>query len=322
MKILYAGLKWNYGKQAEGYSYEYSNIEAGFRDCARQGLFELGVLNPDDMSKSRARQILSEQILSESPPDVIFHVSFNDQIDLPHESLKLAKLRGIKTVEFDCDSSWRFNNFILGRKDLYTHFVTTHSSAVPWYQAHGMNVIKSQWAASPLYSPSKDPVEKEYNVSFIGQRHGIRPQIVQSLISSGIDVDLFGHYWEGWPNWHGYLPDLQAMLDVIHSSKICLNLSNPWHVGTLEQIKGRHFEIPAAGGFQLSTKADDIERYFEDGKEIVIARSQDDLIEKIRHFTQDTNHRELIATAGYNRVLKDHQWQNRICDILRELSNG
>ena len=51
MKLLYSGLKYNYGKKEEGYSYEWNNLEAGIRDCVDKGLFEATYWHPDEDSK-------------------------------------------------------------------------------------------------------------------------------------------------------------------------------------------------------------------------------------------------------------------------------
>lgn len=318
MKILYIGLKYDYGKPEGGPSYEAMNIEAGFRDCAADGMFELDVLNPDDMTKDQLRQRMFEKIQSPTPPDAIFHVPFNEHIDVPHDMMALAKLRDVVCIEWDCDASWRFENFIVGRRDLYTHFITTHSSTVPWYDAHNMRVIRSQWGGSPLYKRDTS-VEKVYDVTFIGQKHGIRPQIVNAIHAAGINLHLFGNYWDGgFRNAHGYI-SFEGMVRVFQQSKICLNLSAPWSGTGLSQIKGRHFEIPQLGGFQLSTPADDLENYFEDRKEIVIATSLPNLIKEMRYFLSHPDEREAIAEAGHQRTLKEYQWKHRFQKIFSEI---
>lgn len=312
MKILYVGLLYNYGKPAEGFSYEHCNIEAGFKDCAEHGLFEVDFWHPD---KAQAVPIATEY-------DAIFHVAFNETLDLPEGVAKLALRQDIPVIQWDCDSSWRFHHWILPRKDRVSHFVTTHSATVPWYQQQGMKVIKSQWAGSPLYK--SEALEKLYEVSFVGQKHGrmpdgrfLRSEIVNAFLAAGLPVDLFGNYWDGYERWHGYVVDHQEIVNVFNQSRICLNLSNPWHYGTMPQIKGRHFEIPQAGGFQLCTPADDLESYFVEDKEIVVARSVPELVEKARYYLEHATERETIAAAGHRRMLQEHQWYHRLTDIFK-----
>jgi hypothetical protein len=321
-RLLYAGLCWDYGKAEQGYSYEHNNIEAGLLDCEERGLLKLSRYYIDASrggERNKAKDIGHIRSFIEEGIDVLFYVAFNEAYDIPAEALAECRAAGIKTVQWDCDSSWRFQNWILPRKHLFDYFVTTHSQAIPWYEANGMKVIKSQWGGSPLYYPNPT-VEKKYDVTFIGQKHGIRPQIIKALIDKGIKVDLFGNYWDGYPNWHGYLTDFGAMLKVFQQSKICLNLSNPWHIGTMPQIKGRHFEIPQCRAFQISTPADDLNSYFEPGKEIVICDNIESLATACKSYLHADSERETIAKAGYDRMQRQHQWSHRFGEILKCLS--
>ena len=318
MKILYVGLLYNYGKPEEGFSYEHMNIEAGLHDCAKRGMFEVVSSHPDDMKLHVEQLFLSDKF------DAIFHVAFNESLDLPEGVAKLALKQDIPVIQWDCDSSWRFEHSILPRKDRVSHFITTHSATVPWYQQHGMKVIKSQWGGSPLYQPSGEAAK--YDISFIGQKHGrmpngrfLRAEIINAFIAAGMPVDLFGNYWDGYERWHGYVTDYQEIIRVFSQSRVCLNLSNPWHHNTMPQIKGRHFEIPQTGGFQLCTPADDLGSYFVEDKEIVVARSVQELIEKARWYLDHATEREAIAAAGRQRMLQEHQWHHRFEAIFREV---
>jgi len=324
MKILYVGLLHNYGKPEEGYSYEHFNLEAGFKDCVNRGMFEVDYLYPDECAD--VNQTALERVI-DGNYDSIFHVAFNEHLDFPEGAAKLALKKDIPVIQWDCDSSWRFQHWIYPRKDRVSHFVTTHSATVEWYERHGMNVIRSQWAGSPNYR--SEGTENQYDVTFVGQKHGqyashegmkyVRAEIVDAILAAGINLDLFGNYWDGYENWHGYIKDFRKMIGVFDASKICLNLSNPWHVGTMPQIKGRHFEIPQIGKLQICTPADDLQSYFEYGKEIVVAGSTEDLVEKIKYYLENDDAREEIARAGHDRMLREHQWRHRFENIFKEV---
>jgi len=310
MRVLYAGLKYNYGKREEGFSYEHMNVEAGFRDVVDK----LDVYYPDAIDECPD--------LGENMPDLVFHVAFNDSLDLPEEFARECIRSGIPVLQWDCDSSWRFHNDIVHRKNRVSHFVTTHSGTLMWYRDAGMKAFRSQWAGSPLYERD-DSLEKIYDVTFIGQKHGqlpngtfVRAEVINAIRSAGIDVHLFGNYWDGFPNWHGYLTDFNEVPRVLNQSKICLNLSNPWHYNTMPQIKGRHFEIPQVGGLQVCTPADDLQAYFEYDKEIVVASSTEELIAALRTYLADEEARSQVAEAGYLRMQNEHQWSHRLKEIF------
>lgn len=310
MKIYYVGLLYDYGEVSKGYSYEHDNLENGFRDWALANGHEFESFYPDhsgDMTRLRNAPLA----------DVIFHVAFNESLDLPLDVAQKYLQEGKEVIQWDCDSSYRFGNWILPRKNRVSTFVTTHNIAVPWYQQNDMRVIKSQWGGSKLHN--KVDLPKKYDVSFIGQKHGIRPNIIKELNNAGIKVDLFGDYWDGHPDWRGRLPDTQTVSRTINHSRINLNLQNPWQPGTPQQIKGRMFQIPQCGGFQLSTPADDVESYFEPEKEIVIASTMSELVSKIKFYLENSDEREKIADAGYERMMRDHQWSNRFEELFSEL---
>lgn len=291
------------------------NVEAGLREACRVKGWERDFYFPDEPDAHPIDEILQE--IDEY--DAIFHVAFNESLDLPEQIARLALLKGKPVIQWDCDSSWRFQNWILPRKDRVSHFVTTHSATIPWYEQNGLKVIKSQWGGSPLYKRDPD-AEKIYDVSFVGQKHGIRPQILDALYKAGVKVNLFGNYWDGYPDWHGYLPNYEDVIRIFNQTKINLNLSNPWHIGTMPQIKGRHFEIPQCGGFQLTTPADDLGSYFDNNKEIIIVNTIEDLIDATKFYLANENKRDNIANAGHARMLRDHSWRNRFNEILHSLS--
>jgi glycosyltransferase involved in cell wall biosynthesis len=326
MRILYVGLLYNYGKKEEGFSYEHFNLEAGFKDCVNRGMFDVDYLYPDECGNLQESAL---ELVIEGNYDAIFHVAFNEHLDFPESAAKLALKKDIPVIQWDCDSSWRFGSWILPRKDRVSHFITTHSCTVDAYKQNGMNVIRSQWAGSPNYKLKRDLNQYDYakyDVSFIGQKHGqmpngkfFRAEVIDAIMAAGINVDLFGNYWDGYENWHGYLTDFHDMIRAFDESRICLNLSNPWHHGTMPQIKGRHFEIPQVGRLQICTPADDLHNYFEDDKEIVIANSVEEIIEKLRFYLENPEKRRAIANAGHNRMLAEHQWHHRFEQIFNEI---
>src|SRR5205085_685289 len=97
------------------------------------------------------------------------------------------------------------------------------------------------------------------------------------------------------------------------------NLRSWWDRGRIAQIKARHFEIPAAGGFLLTEPADDLSQFFSPGKEIALYQNTGELIEKIKYYLAHDAERKAIASAGHARVLKDHTYAARFRAIFKTL---
>jgi spore maturation protein CgeB len=108
------------------------------------------------------------------------------------------------------------------------------------------------------------------------------------------------------------------MIDLFNGTKINLNLSTSSQPGA-NQIKGRNFEIPACGGFQLTGTASRLDEFFAPGKEIVLYHTVDDMIEKIRYYLEHEQDRQAVADAGYARVMRDHTYETRFRTLFRQM---
>jgi spore maturation protein CgeB len=194
---------------------------------------------------------------------------------------------------------------------------TTDSAAVAKYHRLGMTrVLKTQWACNH-FSYKKLDLPLKYDVTFVGQAHGDRRQVIAALQRAGVSVAAWGGGWE-----NGRLSQ-EAMIGVFNQSRINLNLSNTYRRGKFlawrhrrDQIKGRNFEIPGCGGFQLSGAADNLEAYFRPDEEIVLFRSRSELLENIHHYLRHEEERARIARAGYERTLREHTYEKRFNELF------
>lgn len=86
-----------------------------------------------------------------------------------------------------------------------------------------------------------------------------------------------------------------------------------------DQIKGRNFEIPGCGGFILTGHAEELESYYDIGKEIVCFEDLNDLMEKARYYLSHDDERTAIAQAGYLRTMREHTYAHRLTEIFERL---
>jgi spore maturation protein CgeB len=217
-------------------------------------------------------------------------------------------MRG-RTIAWFCDDHWRFDSYTRFWAPHFGWPVTTSHRAVERYKAEGINnVLLSQWGCNHfLYQPL--PLEKKYDVTFVGQPHGNRPEVIRAIQRAGIDVHVWGF---GWPNGRISQTDF---VRIISLSKINLNLSNA-SVGRTDQLKGRDFEVPGCRGFLITKNTDDLGRYYEVGREVEAYESTDELIEKIRHYLKADAERDAISEAGYGRTMADHTMEIRLTQLF------
>lgn len=128
------------------------------------------------------------------------------------------------------------------------------------------------------------------------------PQELQSschLISKGI-VD----YWTQMPL-------------VFHNSRINLNISSR----TIETgVPQRVFDILACGGFCLTNYQKEIAEIFEDGKELVIYTSLEDMLQKAAYYLSNEEERAAIALAGYEKIRAYFSVEQRINALLERIA--
>jgi len=89
-----------------------------------------------------------------------------------------------------------------------------------------------------------------------------------------------------------------------------------------EQVKGRHFEINACGGFQLSYFVEGLERHYKIGEEIALYGSVDEMIEKADYYLKHEDERRHIAEQGHLRTIQNHTMEQRFREIFRHLGIG
>lgn len=351
MKVLFCGLKYEYGKPAAGPSFEYQNF---YESLAAMPEVEADFFAIDELLEQNGRDKMNELLIKqvqEQRPDLLFCFLFT-------EELKKATIQYItqhtstKTFNWFADDHWRFHIFSKFWAPVFTGVGTTDSQAVAKYQKRGINVIHTQWGVNPklFYPKPLSQGQGPYDITFVGQNYSIRQKYISALEKAGLPVVAYG---TGWPT--GRIPKEQSVV-VWSNSQINLNFTegnyDNWKLyakllGKLfvkkelgkyklsiqqihnsarsiissrrRQIKSRNFEIPACGGFLMTNNADNLKDYYQPGKEIVIFEGVDDLVEKCRYYLAHPELRQQIATTGYERTLREHTYEKRFLEIFKFL---
>lgn len=342
MKIVYAGLQYHRFDPSKGLSFEHNNVYEGLRRFPGAEI----IYFPFERILERGKRRFNEEVLTavkNEKPDVFFAFMLSDEFT--PEILERIK-ECTTSIAWFADDSWRFYNYSRFWAPRFSWAVTTCSWAPELYRKIVQcSVLRSQWAATVIVSASKrDVVPDGPGVSFVGGWSRPRQNIIGALQRAGIDVAAYGN---GWPN--GRLGEAE-MVRLFSTSKINLAL-NPapgwfnqnslgrlffrrsvnrivpdvhlwrnfesWLHRDIPQIKARHFEIPACGGFMITSKADDLQNYYKIGEEIAVYDSIGDLIDKIRYYLTHDSERETIAVAGHKRTIRDHTYAKRFQEIFK-----
>ena len=354
MRILYVAMKYDYGKPEQGLSYEHCNFFTCLQQMGHEILYFDFMSLHDSLGKEKMNARLREIVVSEKP-DLMFTFLFFHEFD-PAVIEWISRHTDTITLNWFADDHWRFDNFTCHWAPHFNWSVTTSEGALPKYARIGYDhVIKSQWACNPFVYKKLD-VPLKYDVTFVGKLHWNRGEFIDKLRRSGIDVRTWGRGWENERVTQdemirifnqsrinlnlmapGFVPlaplpvraaarALRGGISrVVKSRAMRERLLNRVDsavrasVRTPDQIKGRNFEVPGCGGFLLTGTAENLDSYYEPGREVATYRSTNDLVRQVRYYLSHETERAAAAEAGYRRTLAEHTFAHRFTDIFEKI---
>jgi spore maturation protein CgeB len=335
-------------------------------------------INRPKLSKELLRQV---KLAHAHKPVDLFFSYFYDACVLP-EAIDEIRALGITTANWYCNGSYQLH-LVSEIAPHYDWCLVPEKFRLKDYVAMGARPIYCQEAANPsTYKPFDLPVE--YDVAFVGQAYGERPEYIRYLLDRGIDVRVWGHGWrnfsaatapgygrhmlrhilgigralltrQGWraagkrlerlagtlnrkallaitdlpprivlPDTilGGPLSDLE-MVQMYSRTKINLGFSTVGETHRagerIVQVRLRDFEVPMSGGFYMVEYMEELEEFYDIGREIVCYTGKEDLAEKVQYYLARDDERERIGRAGRERCLRDHTWHCRFEMAFRQM---
>jgi len=250
------------------------------------------------------------------PFDVIFTYLSGEQVD----SVTLEKLRCLGTliVNLALNDKETFvgkerGGRAAGARDISRYFDmcwTSTVDALEKYVVEGATPLYLPEGANPdIHRPYDE--EKIYDVSFVGQCYGKRPEVIAKLREAGIHVETFG------PGWPRGSVTTEEMVRTWSRSKINLGFGGVLGHKNTYCLKGRDFEVPMSGGLYLTEHHEELTTFYDIGHEIITYTGFNDLVEKIRWLLSKPEEADLIRCAGYARALREHSWEMRFDRVFR-----
>ncbi|WNQ10425.1 glycosyltransferase [Paenibacillus aurantius] len=332
-KILTVMLQYDYGDKNRGYSGE----KMWFHDNLKKMSTKVEAFWYDDYlnDKFALEKDLMVKIDSLNP-DLIFFVLYQDQFD--PNFLKRLKEKYCTYCWFG-DDQWRFDNFTKIYAPCFSFVSTTDPWSIIKYNKIGISPILTDWAAQQ-YSEEIGPLDLQesynYEVTFVGGYNHYRGWLINTLTKKhGINVECFG---TGWPNGR---VSYEQMENIFRKSKINLNISNSashdirfifgdirnlkeWLTSTKrsEQVKARNFEIPLAGGFQLTNYSLGLERHFIIGDEVAVYNNPEECANQIFFYLENDGLRRGIVQKSHTKAKENHNYIERLNSIMENIFNS
>jgi spore maturation protein CgeB len=316
VKILCVLGEHNYGNPSRGKCYEYVNFFPALRNLGHQVIFfesfdRSGYLDFADLNRKLLDKVQAEQ------PDIIFFVLLGYEIWLETFELLREGCNAV-SINWSTDDSWKYEQFSRFVAPAFDIYATTYPEAIAKSKSDGhSNFVLTQWAASAADLAEPLPSRAcRYPVSFVGTCYGNRRELVLALRKQGIDVACFGHGWKNGPVSSEEIPR------IMRESVVSLNFGDSAMVlrgvvpARSRQIKARVFEVPGAGGFLMTEGAEDLDRFYRVGEELVVYEGVSDLATKIAYFLGHPDERDRIAMAGHVRTALDHTYDARFRQLL------
>jgi hypothetical protein len=288
-----------------------------YRTLLTPGVFELN------------RRIVAE--VRRSKPDVVW---IEKGVFVFPRTIRLLKKESGALIVYHNTDDWRLKGFVHGlhwrflRRSLrlYDVHITSNAHNVEEFRRAGLPVVAHmELAANPAVEHTgplspEDRQEIGGPVGFIGHWEPVTERRILHLARAGVPVKVYGGGWE-----HSeHRDELRGVATnrwvwgpeyarAIVSFDVNLGIVSKWN---RNHTASRTFQIPALGAFLLHERNEYVSRYFKEGVEAEFFDSDDELLEKCRHYLGHPDERARIAEAGRRRCIDSGYFE---VDRVREV---
>ncbi|MDZ7962631.1 MAG: glycosyltransferase [Aulosira sp. DedQUE10] len=226
-----------------------------------------------------------------------------------HLALDSIGKMGIQRLNFLTDDPWN-----------YSHYAPWFFKALPYYDIifspRHANIDDLVKAGCPkveylafgydanLFYPEDFSNLKENevvpDVVFAGGADRDRLPYMNALIDSGISLDLYGSYWENYPETKSYTrgqADIKTLRLAIQRAKIALCLVRK---ANRDGHCMRTFEVPAVGSCMLTEDTQEHRKIFgQEGEAVIYFNTLSEMVEKARWLLNHEKERQRLAKNAH-----------------------
>lgn len=199
--------------------------------------------------------------------------------------------------------------------DMFDFFYTNSKySYENEYDKAKVNIGMMPFAASKKHHYYMPEVERKYDVVVVAHAREDRLPVINRLSQ----ICSVGTYGSGWNNSLGVVNGINHV-KAINSGKMYLSFART--VAGFDNVKVGLFEAMACNQVIITSYMDELQDYFEIGKEILCYRDEEELVDIISYYLKHDEERERIRQNGYTRFLKDHTYEKRWNGVLKNIYN-
>jgi len=300
-------------------NWENDNLIAGLVQCGHDVIQYDWKANGYDQYRPdwsyEGKRMMNDDLLSvfkrhhkEKPFDLMFGY-LSDPVIYSYV-IQEIKNHGVYTINYSCNNIASFERTHLNTAVVYDCNFYSERDIEHKFKSINANSYWFPFGANiDFYHRSE--CNQVYDVGFVGQWYGYRLPLMATLPQYGFSTILASkvRYAE--------------LIEIIHTTKVIVGFkglgNSAFNDTDMKQMRLRDIEVPACGGFHLAEYVNEIEWYFEPGKEIVTFKTIEEFYELVDYFVNNDIERKKYADAAYRRVVMCHSWEKRFKDAFNFL---
>jgi spore maturation protein CgeB len=245
------------------------------------------------------------------------------------DTIRKLKANGITTVLWTIDAPANFEP-VLETAQQYDRIFCQGTEAMAIFKQAGIN--STHWlpmACDPkihyrVNLSEEDKKEYQKDIVFVGSYYPNRWRILKEL--QNYKLGIWGPNWFKVRERHcnlDFITDAKVRytewIKIFSAAKIVIIIHYQDNQIPCYQASPKVFEAMACKSFILVDMQKDVLALFDDGKDLVCYDSISTIKEKIDYYLHCDSEREIIAECGYNKVIQNHTYENRIEELLQKL---
>lgn len=310
------------------YEVDFFNARGKFLDYYHSSIFNKLIfrLGLSTVYKKINFELLS--IINKQDYDIVFVFK---GMELFPSTIQKIKSKEVCLVNYNPDHPFEFFSKGSGNKNVLKSipFFDHHFS----YSKRIVNDLKTKLKVSASWLPfayfyfeePKIQDEKFNRICFIGNPDKRRVEVIQKLLSSGIEVDVYGNNWNKKLSNHKNLKINSSVYEddfvrIAKSYRLQLNIFRPHNLGSHNM---RTFEMPAIGCLTLSPRSLEQLELFTDGEEAFYYESDEEMVRNVKEvFAMEKEDVFKLKMKAYKRCLSsDYHYKNRVKEVVKFIEN-
>ena len=191
--------------------------------------------------------------------------------------------------------------------------LTTTREVMPWYANEDMLALFWPLASDPQLFSGVGHIKKDIEVLFIGNRYGVRGEIIEYLNQNGIQVTCYGNGWQ-----NGYA-SAEMNIELSKRAKIILGFGTIAYSKKVYTLKLRDFDALMTGALYITHRNPDLLALFEEGVHLECYETKEELLSKLKYYLVNSPETAAIGLRGQNHAIRHHTWKHRLQSTFEDL---